>query len=81
MREPHDASLSITIRRLVLPQGIAGADLGETIARALGERLEGRIGVDVSGLNLADSIATQIAAHPDLAGKHAAARERHHGRR
>lgn len=63
---PRPALASVTIRRLVLPDGAAGHGLGEAIAAALSYELRG--GVEPGPrFGLARAIARDIATHPGTA--------------
>ena len=58
--------VSITVRRLVLPERGPGPELGEAIAAALDRRLRDQA-PPRTGTGLAEAIAHRIAGHPQLA--------------
>ena len=56
---------SVTIRRLVLPPGAVGPDLGDAIRDSIVEQLE-RTEATAASPDVARSIARSIVRHPSL---------------
>ena len=59
--------VSITVRRLVLPEGGHAPTLRDDIAAALGRRLRVQTPPSAAEPGLAEAVAQGIADHPELA--------------